>query len=33
MTAVIGFLFLYETKDVDLQGDVEAGSLAARGRA
>jgi ATP/ADP translocase len=33
VTAVIGFLFLYETKDVDLQGDVEAGSLAARGRA
>jgi len=33
MTAVIGFLFLYETKDIDLQGDVEAGSLAARGRA
>jgi MFS family permease len=33
MTAVIGVLFLYETKHVDRQGDVEAGSLAARGRA
>jgi hypothetical protein len=31
MTAVIGFLPV-QTKDVDLQADVEAGSLAARGR-
>jgi MFS family permease len=33
MTAIIGFLFLYETKDVDLQGDVVPGSAAARGGA
>jgi MFS family permease len=30
MSAVVGFLFLYETKDVDLQGDVVPGSAAAR---
>jgi len=32
MSAVVGFLFLYETKDVDLQGDVVPGSAAARAR-
>ncbi len=32
MSAVVGFLFLYETKDVDLLGDVVPGSAAARAR-
>jgi len=30
ITAVVGFLFLYETKNVDLHGDVVPGSAAAR---
>ena len=31
VSAVVGFLFLYETKNVDLQGDHVPGSAAARG--
>jgi len=31
ITAVVGFLFLYETKNVDLHADVVPGSAAARG--
>ena len=30
MTAVVGFLFLYETKNADLHADVIPGSAAAR---
>ena len=30
VTAVVGFLFLYETKDTDMEGDVVPGSAAAR---
>jgi len=33
ITAVVGFLFLYETKNVDLHADVVPGSAAARGGA